>query len=205
MARADRTGVVLAGGHSTRFGDADKALAPVNDDPMLVRVVRRLATVVDSVVVSCRSDQHDPFASALDAVDPPVPIRFVPDSTPGEGPLAGVSAALEGIDSPRTAVLACDMPWVDPEFLAYLFAQVDGSDAAVPTGASGYLQPTQAVYRTERMQSVAAAQLSSGERSLLGALDELDITAVPADVVEARIGHRTLRDVNTREEIPGRD
>jgi len=81
----DATGVVVAGGRSTRFGAREKALAEMNGEPMLRRVVEALGTVTDEVVVNCRRDQRDAFAAALDGVD--TGVRFALNEQPDEGPL----------------------------------------------------------------------------------------------------------------------
>jgi molybdopterin-guanine dinucleotide biosynthesis protein A len=194
---APRTGVVLAGGYSTRFGDRDKALAAIDGDPMLVRVVRRLASVVDEVVVSCRADQHEEFEREIDGLAAPTPVRFVHDSTPDMGPLAGIKNAFEGTESEITAVVACDMPWVDPAFLSALFDRVGDAEALVPEHPDGHLQPTQAVYRTAAMRQVAGDQLAAGNRSVHRALDQLDMTVLSAATVADLSDTTTLRDVNT--------
>jgi molybdopterin-guanine dinucleotide biosynthesis protein A len=200
MAAQRRAGVVLAGGYSTRFGETDKALAPVDGDPMLVRVVERIAPAVDTVVVNCRADQKEDFEAALGRVDFPVPYRFVLDSEPDRGPLAGLENALEGIEAEYAAVIACDMPWVDTALLDALFERAAGHDAAVPELPDGHLQPTQAVYRTDATLAVASERLAVGERSLRAALDTLDVAVVPSETVESVADGRSLRDVNTRSE-----
>jgi molybdopterin-guanine dinucleotide biosynthesis protein A len=196
---ADRTGVVLAGGHSTRFGERDKALAPIEGDPMLVRVVDRLAAVAGTVVVNCRTDQRDAFERAL--ADAAVDYRFALDSNPDRGPLAGLKNALVGIETTYTVVVACDMPWVAPELLDVLFERTRGHEAAVPEGPDGHRQPTQAVYRTKTTETIVTDLLAAGESSLHAALDELDVAVVPAETVESVAGTRSLRDVNTREDL----
>ncbi|MDX1746000.1 MAG: NTP transferase domain-containing protein, partial [Halobacteriales archaeon] len=45
-------GVVLAGGGSTRFGEADKLLAELDGTPLVRRVVDRLAARTDRLVVA---------------------------------------------------------------------------------------------------------------------------------------------------------
>lgn len=47
-----RTGVVLAGGHSRRFGPEEKVLAELDGDPLVARVIDRVATVGEEVIVS---------------------------------------------------------------------------------------------------------------------------------------------------------
>lgn len=171
METANRTGVVLAGGYSTRFGERDKALAPVDGDPMLVRVVRRLAAVTDTVFVNCRQDQHAAFERTLADADLSATTEFALDEVPDRGPLAGLETALERVDADLTAVVACDMPWVDPTLLDLLFERVDGHDAAVPEQPDGQLQPVQAVYRTEPMRAAVTDCLGADKHSLHAALD----------------------------------
>jgi molybdopterin-guanine dinucleotide biosynthesis protein A len=201
MTPADRTGVVLAGGFSTRFGEDDKALAAVDGEPMLVRVVDRLGEAVDSVVVNCRADQREAFETALNRADCSTPVEFAIDPTPDQGPLAGIRTAFEGVESEYTAVVACDMPWVDPALLDGLFERAAGHDAAVPERQDGHLQPVQAVYRTNTMRTVATAQLADDRRSLHDALGKLDVVVLSADELPDISMWKSLRDVNTREEI----
>ena len=196
-ADADRTAVVVAGGYSTRFGDRDKALAEIDGMPMLARVVDRVGSVVDSVVVSCRDDQRAAFAAALDRID--TPIRFVTDPEPDGGPLVGITSAFETVDSPYAAVVACDMPFVDPAFIEFLFSRAAGHDAVVPALDDGLRQPTQAVYRVDRTVAVAAERLAEGKRSLRGLLDDLDTVVIPAETVLEHTELKSLTDVNTRE------
>jgi molybdopterin-guanine dinucleotide biosynthesis protein A len=197
-ADADRTAVVLAGGYSTRFGDTDKALAEIDDRPMLAHVVARLGRVVDSVVVSCRDDQRAAFGAGLDGIDD-VPIRLVTDPEPDGGPLVGIANAFEAVDSPSAAVVACDMPFVDPAFVEFLFSQAAGHDAVVPELDDGHRQPTQAVYRVDRTVAVADERLAAGNRSLRGLLDTLETVVIPAETVLDHTDRQSLTDINTRE------
>jgi molybdopterin-guanine dinucleotide biosynthesis protein A len=195
----ERAGVVLAGGFSTRFGDGEKALATVEGQPILARVVDRVGAVVDTVVVNCRADQQAGFQDALAAVD--TTIQFALDEEPDEGPLAGLSVALDTVDTPQTAVVACDMPWVDPGFLSILFDTVNRHEGAVPELPDGHLQPAQAVYSTDAMREAASTSLAENRRSLHSAIDQLDVVVVSPETVENHTSWRSLRDVNTSEEL----
>ena len=194
-ATSGRAGVVLAGGYSRRFGERDKALAVVEGEPMLALVLGRLALIVDALFVSCRAAQQPGFERTLDSR--PVSPTFVSDPVPGEGPLAGLDAVLQGVDAEYVAVVACDMPAVDPDFLAYLFERAAGRDGAVPRLRDGTPQPAQAVYRTAAMREAAAQELEAGGRSLRGALDRLDVLELPPSKVETQTRWRSLANVNT--------
>lgn len=189
----ERSAVVLAGGHSRRFGRMDKALAELNGDPLLTRVVDRVSTVVDDVVVSCRPGQVRRFERPLSSVPE---AEIIEDSHPGAGPLAGIEAGLDAVFGTYTAVVACDMPLVEPAVIEELFRYAAGTDAAVPEDADGNLQPVQAVYQTEAMRTVAT-QMLPDDASLHAALDALSVVTVPSETIP----DGSLHNVNTRQDL----
>jgi molybdopterin-guanine dinucleotide biosynthesis protein A len=199
--RADATGVVLAGGRSTRFDGGDKALAVVDGTPMLARVVGRLGTVTDDVVVNCRDDQRAAFERPLADVD--VPVRFAIDDRPDEGPLVALDTVLAAVSAPHVVVVACDIPFLDPDFVAALLGTVDteaGSpNAAVPVDDEGFRKPTCAAYRTDALASAVTDALAAGTLRLGDALDELDVRTVSPEALDA--SRLALADANTRAEL----
>lgn len=171
-------GVILAGGRSTRFGERDKAVASLAGVPMIRRVADGVVPAVDRIVVSCRDDQTDALAAALEPVDREV--ALVTDPVPDRGPVAGVATGLRAVDSPYAAVVACDMPFVDPTVLASLFDRAAGHAAVVPRVENGRLQPVQAVYHAARMADACERALEDGEPGLTAVLAGLpDVLEVP--------------------------
>ena len=193
-----RAAVVLAGGRSTRFGDRDKAVAELAGTPMIRRVVDRIAGVVDEVVINCRADQVDAIADAF--ADSEFSPEFAIDRDPDEGPMAGIARGLEAVAAEYAFVVACDMPFVDPDFAAYLFDRAAGHDAAVPRPDEWY-QTTQAVYRTEPMAAACRRALDRGDHRIVVPLDDLDTVVLGADEIEAVTTPETFENVNTREEF----
>ncbi|EMA49478.1 molybdopterin-guanine dinucleotide biosynthesis protein A [Halococcus thailandensis JCM 13552] len=159
------------------------------------RVVKRLAGL-DELVVSCRADQTAAIERALSGME----FRCVADPDPDGGPLVGVRAGLRALDTDYTAVVAADMPFVDPELVSILFARAAGHDAAVPRH-EGWLQPTQAVYRTDAMVDACATTLSRGERELRTALGALDHVVVTESEIQKHADTRTFTNLNTRREF----
>jgi molybdopterin-guanine dinucleotide biosynthesis protein A len=189
------TGVVVAGGRSTRFGDDDKALAEIGDQPMLRCVVATLGTVTDEVVVNCRPDQRAAFQQALAGVD--TEVRYALDEEPDEGPLAGLTTALTAVDTEFAIVLGCDMPLADGDALAALLerAQTTDADAVVPTTEGGP-EPLHAVYRVESTRTAAQEALGDGRRSLHALLDGLRVETVP--VGEGAVPAQSVTSVDTQ-------
>lgn len=190
-----RGGVVVAGGRSTRFGEQDKVLADLAGVPMVRRVAERLSEL-DELLVSCRADQTAGIERALAGMD----VRCVEDPEPDGGPVVGVRAGLRALDAEYAAVVAADMPLVDAAFLSHLFERAAGHDAAVPRH-EGWLQPTQAVYRTERMAEACAAALARDDRELRVALSSLDCVVVDETERREHASPRTFTNLNTREEF----
>lgn len=204
-----RSGVVVAGGRSTRFGESDKALADLGGVPMTRRVADRLARVVDEVVVNCRADQRAGLERALATAE--YPVEFAVDPEPDEGPMAGVRTGLRAASGEYAAVVSCDMPFVDPEFVGYLFDRATGEtgpedergtahDAAVPRPDEWY-QPTQAVYRADPMADACDDALERDERKVLAPLDALDWVVVTDEEIATHAAGDTFENVNTPEEF----
>ena len=144
-------GYVLAGGGSTRFG-RDKALVEVGGRPMLERMVELLRRVAKEVKIVAAPNKYAKFG-----------VTMVEDQWPGEGPLGGIVTALE--DAARNTappewnlILSCDMPFLTPEWLAFLGERAVRSKAEVvfPHSASGP-EPLCACWQT-----AAAAKLRTG-------------------------------------------
>ena len=174
-------GVVLAGGRSRRFG-ADKARYRIGGTTMVEHVASTLGAVCPTVLVSLGID-----TSAFDLPD----LRYVRDRYIDAGPLAGIHAALEAVDTPWLLVAACDMPFITPDALRRILAARDpGADAVVACDARGDLHPLCGCYRRDLLPRLSAF-LDSGGRSARAFVAQITYTTVELDAGES------LRNVNT--------
>jgi molybdopterin-guanine dinucleotide biosynthesis protein A len=193
------SGVIIAGGRSTRFGDTDKAVAELAGTPMIRRVADRLSAVVDEVVVNCRSEQTEAILAAMEGY--PHTVTCAEDEVPDRGPVAGIQSGLEQADGRYAFVVACDMPFVDPALATHLFAAVESYGAAVPRLESGWFQTTQAVYHVEAMARACASALETENPRILAPLEELDYVVVEQSDVETVTDLETFENINTRAEF----
>lgn len=190
-----RSGVVVAGGYSTRFGETDKAVAELAGRALIRRVVDRLDAVVDELVINCRADQQTAIS---DVMEDSREITYALDETPDRGPVAGIFQGLSHATGEFACVVACDMPFIEPALIRRLFERADGTDGAVPR-IDGRRQPLQAVYRREPMCRACAEALENGNPRLLTVLDELECVTV--DGIEAVASSRSFENVNTRADL----
>ncbi len=148
------SGIVLAGGQSRRMG-RDKATLPFGGTTLVAWSVHRLSSVCAEIVVVARDTADCPGCGA----------RVVGDRWPGWGPLGGLVTGLETTTTGYAAVIACDLPFVEPVLLLGLAGLARaGWDAVVPSVSEGP-QPLCAIYRRNVGQP-AEALLRTGGRSL---------------------------------------
>jgi molybdenum cofactor guanylyltransferase len=191
--------VILAGGRSTRFGDSDKAFAELAGRAMIRRVADRLVSGTDRLVVNCRADQAGAIAEAFEGY--PNPVTFAEDPDPDEGPMAGIRTGLRAAESEYAFVVACDMPFVEPALVSYLFERARGHDAAVPRVGDGWFQTTHAVYRAEAMAEACERALEAGERKVIAPLEYLEYVVIDEREVREHASLDTFENLNTREEF----
>ncbi|WDF51404.1 molybdenum cofactor guanylyltransferase [Paenibacillus sp. KACC 21273] len=141
------TGIILAGGQSSRMGQ-NKALLTIADHTIIERVAKALQPVVSSLWVA---GNHTADYSFLN-------IRSVPDHFPGQGPLAGLHAALSQIRSEWYVVSACDIPFASTALMQHLIEHTDikGIQAIIPMQA-GRIHPLYAVYHHSVLPSLQLA------------------------------------------------
>ncbi len=160
----DCTGLVLAGGHSSRMGQ-DKTVLEFEGQTLLQRTVGLLQTVFPRVLVSVRSPRQD------------VSVPQVIDEYPDAGPLAGLCAGLAKVDTPWVFAVAADMPFLMPEVIRQLASRREGVQAVVPV-IQGCPQPLAAYYAASALPEIRALLAAPGKHSLRGALERLTVCRV---------------------------
>lgn len=199
------TGVVLAGGHSTRFGDENKALATFDGETILERVVSTLRTATGTPPVVCTrtADQQEAYARHLTAA-----VEYAADASTHEGPVAGVLGALDAVETPWMFVCGCDMPRLSAAAIQWqldrLAAAVVGPNppaAVAVASADGTAQPLHACFQVDAVERVRDDLPEAvGVRALfetVAPVRTLPVEGAPASVRLAQ----SLVNVNTREEL----
>ena len=153
--------IILAGGLSTRMG-RDKALLAAGNSTLVQSLVSRFGDKLGPVIVVARHGQDLILEHAA----------IVRDIYVGKGPLGGLHAGLSASPDERNFVLACDMPYADPNIALDLLARLDGHDAVVPRLTQG-LEPLHAVYRKSCLPQIEA-NLRADTLRIRDLLDRID-------------------------------
>jgi molybdenum cofactor guanylyltransferase len=152
------SGFILAGGVSSRMG-RDKALLEIGGMTVIVRAARLVKSITGACVIVGDSMR-------LDDLD----LRIVADDFPGAGPLGGIATALRASDAEWNLIVACDLPYLTREWLAYLAERALRSDADVvlPMNERG-AEPLCAMYRKRGEDAIREA-LGRGTRKVTDGL-----------------------------------
>jgi len=193
------SGIVLAGGRSSRFG-ADKLAADFDGSTLLERAVAAVGAVASEVivVVAPGDERSLPVAN--------VPVRRAVDPEPFGGPLVGVLAGLEAAREPVAIIVGGDMPTLAPDVLRLLIRSLiasDGSRDAAVLVQRGEIRPLPCVVRNGTATQAARRLLGDGERRLVALIRSISALAVaeanwrPLDPTAA-----TLLDVDFPGDLP---
>jgi molybdopterin-guanine dinucleotide biosynthesis protein A len=161
----ETTGVILAGGASSRFG-SNKALALLHGVP----IIRHVAATLEKI-----------FPQHLLVTNSPDTYRFlgwpmIGDIHAASGPLAGIHAALLNIGGSQAFIAGCDMPRLDARLIAYLCGLAGDWDVALPWLDTGP-EPLCAVYRKSCLP-VISRQLQEKQGRIRFTLDLLRLRKV---------------------------
>ena len=201
MTGAGVSGIVLAGGRSSRFG-SDKLAAQLDGVPLLDRAVAVLADAAigctEIVVVLAPGDDRElPEAATT--------VRRTVDPAAHGGPLVGLLAGLEAAREPIVLVIGGDMPTLSPEVLATLvraLTATEGADAAVLL-QRGVARPLPAALRNGAATQVARRIIGAGERSLVALLRDLPTRELAEGEWRGLDpSGDTLRDIDRPEDLP---
>jgi molybdenum cofactor guanylyltransferase len=155
--KSDISAVILAGGRSSRMKGQDKGLILFNNKPLIHHVMDVIDQSVDSIWVSANRnlDLYQKFG------------KVVSDNLLDyQGPLAGISAVLNKINTKYLLIVPCDGPYIDHTLLEKLLKAMIRHDTALCVASENkHLHPTFALVDVNILP-VVDQYLETGERRL---------------------------------------
>lgn len=175
------TGVVLAGGRSSRMG-TDKARLKLQEKTLVEWSVEVLRRCFPTTMVI--------------ANDPAVFPGAVPDDVPGLGPLGAIATALRCVSTPGIFVVACDMPFLNVDLIGDMARQLAGWDAVAVRG-----EQLHAAYSRSLLPFVEQ-QIAAGDLSVHGLLERVRVRHfTEMELAKYPDWRRSFFNVNTPEEF----
>jgi molybdopterin-guanine dinucleotide biosynthesis protein A len=137
------TGVILAGGKSTRYG-TNKALAELHGIRLIDRVVHVMASLFEHLVLVTNTPHEYSYLG----------LPMVEDIIKGLGPIGGIHSGLEAISDETGFFVACDMPYLNENLLRHMVSLKGDFDAVIPRVGGWMVEPLHAVYTKKCLPAI---------------------------------------------------
>lgn len=164
------TGVILAGGKSSRFG-SNKALAEFRGLPLIERVTTILETIFPRLVIISNSPHEYSYLG----------LPIYQDIIKGLGPIGGIYTGLEEIEDDWGFFTACDMPFVNESLVRYMAENRGTMDAIVPK-VDWKIEPLHALYSKKCLPEIKKL-ISMGINQTIKAFNNIRVRYVEDEII----------------------
>ena len=128
-AKNNITGIILAGGKSSRMG-TDKGFVVYKNKAFVQHIIEALQPLVDEIIIVSNNPDYDVFG-----------FKRVNDLIENAGPLAGVYTGLHYSKTENNLVISCDVPLINSETLSLLMEGIDDNTDVVQLESNGKSMP----------------------------------------------------------------
>jgi len=183
------TGIIIAGGKNTRMG-REKAFLDIGGERIIDRILSIYRDLFDEVIIVT----NNPLAyGEFDAL-------IVTDLIPGKGALGGIYTGLFYSSSDHAFVAACDMPFLDKDFIREMMHHAETADIVVPRSPDG-LQPLHAIYARKYLPAIEK-RIRANELKITGFYGRKKTEILPPEIITRfDPDHRMFVNVNTENEL----
>jgi molybdopterin-guanine dinucleotide biosynthesis protein A len=191
--------IIQAGGQSRRMGE-NKAIKLFLGEPLILRVLSRVAHLADEVIITTNAPEDLQFLQ----------LPLIRDVLPGNGALGGIYSGLLVAKFATVIVVGCDMPFVNVDLLVAEVNLLKNSeaDAVIPKSGvslqkrSAGLEPLHAVYQRDRCLPAVFHSIQQNRLRLtdwLGAVTVREMS--PEEVIVYDPDFLAFQNVNTPREF----
>ena len=184
------TGVIQAGGKSTRMGGAPKALMDLGGRRIVERVVAAIAPVVDDVLIVTNTPELYGFLG----------LPMVADVFPDHGSLGGIYSGLAATSGDVAFTVACDMPFLSSEVVRLVLECAGDADVVIPR-TGDQLETLHACYAKPCLPHMEE-RLRSGRLRIVGFFEAVRVLEIPEAAVRRLADPAVVfMNVNTPDEL----
>ncbi len=151
------TGVILSGGRSSRMQGEDKGLILLNDKALISYVVDVVEAKVGRLLISVNRniESYQQYGEVIKD-----------ELADFQGPLSGISKALNETTNPYLLIVPCDSPFISEVLIDELIRSMYENEVDICVADDGaFIHPTFALIKTTLKDNLLAF-LDSGERKL---------------------------------------
>ena len=184
------TGVIQAGGRSTRMGGEPKALLEVGGRRIVERVADVLRQVTDDLLMVTNTPELFEWMG----------LPMVPDAFPDCGSLGGIYSGLKAAPGEAAFTVACDMPFIHREVARMVVDRAAEGDVVIPR-VGEQLETMHATYAKACLPHIEA-RLLERRLKIVGFFESVRVVEIgEAEVARHRAPDVAFLNVNTPEEL----
>jgi len=169
---------------------SNKALLDFGGQPLIGVLVDRIRPITNQILIS----SNDPTCYEF------LKLPVIPDHYRGQGPLAGLHAAMLWNECSLYIALACDLPSLQTRLLRKLASFAKDYDVAIPRTRDGLAHPLCAVYRRTCLP-VVENSLHRGVNKMIEILEEPSLSIRWIGPEEGQFEDADLANINTPEDL----
>ncbi len=151
------TAVILAGGRSSRMGGDDKGLVEFRGKPMISYACDVVREKVGKILISANRNQNS-YAAYGEVVED--------NLADFQGPLSGISAALNICSTPYLFILPCDSPLITRELVDEIIEKMVSSSAEICVAHDGKIMHATFALIKSSLGASLDNFLAGGERKM---------------------------------------
>lgn len=159
------TGIILAGGNSSRMGQ-DKGMLALGGRKLVEIAAANLSPLCSEILISTNNPVYQQFG-----------YRVITDVHKDTGPMGGLHSALSAVKTRFIVALSVDMPFVSRELLEYLLGKAEGYEAVVPVSGTGFYEPLCAVYNRSLLPVIEMC-IENREYKMQHFLDKVNLNKI---------------------------
>lgn len=133
MTKKKITGIILAGGKSSRMG-SDKGIVNLNGKKFIEHILEAVLPNVNEVLIIANNDNFNNLG-----------YKVIKDKIKDCGPLGGIYTGLMNSQTENNIVVSCDIPFINSDLVKYIIENTSNADITVPI-YKGNIEPLCAVY-----------------------------------------------------------
>ncbi|MEK7362638.1 MAG: molybdenum cofactor guanylyltransferase, partial [candidate division NC10 bacterium] len=184
------TGVIQAGGKSTRMGGEPKALVELGGQRIIERAVDVLGSVLSDLLIVTNTPELYAFLG----------LPMVPDVFPDHGSLGGIYSGLKAAKGDGAFTVACDMPFLKAEVVRLIVSHAGEADVVIPKVGDQY-ETLHACYAKACLPHIEAA-LQAKRFKVIGFFPQVKVLEIAESEVERLADpHLCFMNVNTPDEL----
>jgi len=178
------TGIILAGGKSSRMG-TEKGLILYKNKPFVEHIIGAMNPLVDNIIIISNNKAYKSFG-----------FRCYEDLIKNTGPLAGIYTGLRYSKTENNLIVSCDVPLINTVILQKLTDQKNDTSEVIQLQCQGENMPLIALYK-KCCEMIFLKELVKNQRKVQKALKKCNVKTIIIDETLKKVA----TNINTQKDL----